>query len=173
MEIREATAADHQAIRNVHLDAFDDEGASVAALAVSLMDDDTARPRLALVAAADGEVIGNVIFSAVHIEGAGEGAACILAPLAVVRRCQRRGIGRALVERGLETLRTRGIRFAFVLGDPRYYGRFGFSARHRVHAPYALAYPEAWMALALQGDALASLDGTLRCARSLDHPALW
>ncbi|MEW6120002.1 MAG: N-acetyltransferase [Pseudomonadota bacterium] len=173
MEIREATAADRQAIRNVHLDAFDDEGASVAALAVSLMADDTARPLLALVAEADGEVVGNVIFSTVYIEGAGEGSACILAPLAVVRHYQRGGIGRALVGRGLETLRARGTRFVFVLGDPRYYGRFGFSSRHRVRAPYAPACPEAWMALALQGDALAPLDGTLRCARSLDQPALW
>lgn len=36
------------------------------------------------------------------------------------------GIGTALVEAGLDYLRTLGAPWCVVLGDPEYYGRFGF-----------------------------------------------
>lgn len=99
--------------------------------------------------------------------------AYILAPLAVAGRYRGKGIGRALVERGLQALRERGADLVFVLGDPRYYGRYGFSPHHRVRAPYDLAHPEAWMAMALQGTALDSVSGRLVCARSLSDPKHW
>lgn len=173
MQIREAVAADHAAIRALHLPLFGEEGDAVAALALALLADETARPVLALVAEAEGEVVGSVIFSAVQVTGSEDVPARILAPLAVAGRCQRQGIGRALVEQGLERLRAQGVRLVFVLGDPQYYGRFGFSHRHRVQAPYPPVFPEAWMALALQDEALDAVDGRLQCARSLDRPDLW
>lgn len=173
MKIRRASASDLESIRRVHVDAFGDEGVAVSELAVSLIADETAQPSLVLVAEADGEVVGSVIFSTVHIQGAGNVSAYILAPLAVARRMQRMGIGRELVESGLRALRERGADMVFVLGDPRYYGRYGFSSRHRVRAPYDLPYPEAWMALALQGGSLDSASGQLMCARSLSSPEHW
>ncbi len=52
----------------------------------------------------------------------------ILSPLAVRPRLLGRGIGAALVGRGLEILRVRRVPAVFVEGDPRYYGRLGFVA---------------------------------------------
>ncbi|HKK05646.1 MAG TPA: N-acetyltransferase [Gammaproteobacteria bacterium] len=173
MEIREARESDLTAIRQVHLNAFGEEGETIAELVSALFVDATAQPLLALVAETGGEVVGNVIFSTVRIEGAGTVSACILAPLAVARRHQGRGIGRALIERGLSVLRARGVDAVFVLGDPRYYGPRGFSAHHRVRAPYDILYPEAWMAIALQGDPLESLSGQLVCPRALSDPKYW
>ena len=171
--IREARAPDAEAIRAVHLDAFDEEGATVAPLALALLADASAQPVLALVAEVDGEVVGNVIFSAAQMQGAEQVSACILAPLAVVRRFQGMGIGRKLIEQGLATLRERGVAWVFVLGDPRHYTRYGFSAEHQVRAPYALEYPEAWMVMSLHGDALDSIGGQLQCAQALRHPEHW
>lgn len=173
MRIRTASASDLESIRKVHIDAFGDEGATVSELALALIQDDSAQPLLALVAEEDSEVVGSVIFSSVLIKGAEEVSAYILAPLAVVRRLQRMGIGRELIEKGLRVLRECGADLVFVLGDPGYYARFGFCSDHRVRAPYDLKYPEAWMAMALQGLSLQAVSGRLVCARSLNSPEYW
>lgn len=49
-----------------------------------------------------------------------------LAPLAVHPDHQRKGIGRALVEAVLQAAKADGAKVIVVLGDPAYYGRFGF-----------------------------------------------
>jgi putative acetyltransferase len=84
---------------------------------------------VALVAEADGAVVGHILFSRLPIATArGVIEAAALAPLAVHPRRQRQGIGSALVRHGLENCRARDIPAVVVLGDPAYYGRFGFSA---------------------------------------------
>jgi putative acetyltransferase len=173
MNIRQVRPDDLPAIHALHLAAFGDEGQSVADLALALVADATAQPLLALVAEEDQAVIGCVIFSSVSIQGAGELCAYILAPLAVVPHRHGVGIGSQLIETGLHMLRERGADLLFVLGDPRYYSRFGFSARHKVCAPYALPYPEAWMMLPVQGSLGSEPEGQLACARSLQHPQHW
>lgn len=82
---------------------------------------------LSLVAEEDGQLVGHVAFSPVSIDGVA-GAWFGLAPLAVLPGRRRRGVGRALVETGLVALRSAGAAGCVVLGDPAYYGRFGFAA---------------------------------------------
>jgi putative acetyltransferase len=86
-----------------------------------------------------GSLVGHIAFSPVAIDGRPCGWYG-LAPLAVLPDWQRRGIGGALVEAGLEDLRRIDAAGCVVLGDPRYYGRFGFA-----HDP-ALTYPGAFVA---------------------------
>jgi putative acetyltransferase len=83
------------------------------------------RLTISLVAEVDGQIVGHVGFSPLTIDdrptdGLG------LAPLAVAAGHRRRGIGAALVNAGLDVCRQRNAGFAVVLGDPAYYGRFGF-----------------------------------------------
>jgi putative acetyltransferase len=40
---------------------------------------------------------------------------------------QKQGIGRALIEHGLSLLRTHGAAGCVLLGEPRFYSRFGFA----------------------------------------------
>jgi putative acetyltransferase len=172
--IRDSTPSDLAAIHALHLAAFDDsEAAAVARLAGDLLADPTARPLLSLVALADDAVVGHVIFSAVQVQGHEAVGAAILAPLAVAPAHQRRGLGRGLVERGLELLRQRGVALVLVLGDPRYYGRFGFRAGHAIAAPHPLPYPEAWQALELVPGTLARIRGVARCAAVMEAPEYW
>jgi len=173
VQIRTASASDLESIRKVHIDAFGDEGATVSELALALIQDESAQPLLALVAGDESEVVGSIIFSSAHIKDAEDVSAYILAPLAVAKCLQRMGIGRELIEKGLRILRERDAELVFVLGDPGYYVRFGFSSDHRVRAPYELQYPEAWMAMALQGLPLEAASGRLVCARSLNSPEHW
>jgi len=59
---------------------------------------------------------------------------------------QSQGIGRALIEAGLADLRQRGARGCVVMGEPAYYGRFGFVPDPRL--TYPGPPPEYFMALA-------------------------
>ena len=59
--------------------------------------------------------------------------ALALAPVSVAPEHQRKAIGRSLIEEGLQQARKQEWDAVFALGDPAYYGRFGFRVqRHRV-----------------------------------------
>ncbi len=175
MKIRESVENDKTSIRKVHLNAFDQsEGETVSQLAIDLLEDKTALPILSLVAEQDNEIIGNVIFSSVDIEGVEGVSACILAPLAVARFAQRSGVGTLLINKGLETLKERGAEIVLVYGDPDYYMRTGFKPGHNLKPPHKLQYPEeAWMAQELVESILEKTQGKVRCALPLNSPDLW
>jgi putative acetyltransferase len=82
---------------------------------------------LSLVAVQDGEIVGHAAFSPVEIEGCG-GGWFGLGPVSVLPDRRRRGIGAALIRTGLEQLRETGAHGCVVVGDPAYYGRFGFAS---------------------------------------------
>jgi predicted N-acetyltransferase YhbS len=175
VKIRESVESDKILIRKVHQSAFDQpEGEAVSQLAIDLLEDKTALPILSLVAEQDNEIVGNVIFSSVSIEGAEGVSAYILAPLAVTKLVQGNGIGTLLINKGLETLKERGAEIVLVYGDPNYYMRTGFKAGHNLKPPHKLKYPEeAWMAQELVENILAKTQGTVRCALSLNSPEYW
>ena len=64
-------------------------------------------------------------FSSLDVPG---GRAVALAPVAVVPARQRQAIAAALIREGLARLADDGQDLVLVLGDPAYYGRFGFTA---------------------------------------------
>lgn len=80
---------------------------------------------LALVAEEAGHVVGYLAASPVSIDGAAVGWLG-LGPLAVLPSRQNAGIGSALAEACLERLRADGVAGCVLVGDPAYYGRFGF-----------------------------------------------
>ena len=123
---------------------------------------------LALVAVAPQDtVVGHIAFSRAQVEQSGGARpAASLAPLAVASSHRRRGIGAALVRTGLDQLRARGEAIVFVLGDPAYYGRFGFvtEVAQTFASPYAGPH---FMALKLATDA--PRGGTLRYPAAFDE----
>lgn len=81
---------------------------------------------LSFVAVENGRLIGTVRLWTVS---AGPNrAALLLGPLAVDPACRNRGIGTALMARALREASRRGHGAVLLVGDPSYYGRFGFSA---------------------------------------------
>lgn len=80
---------------------------------------------LSLVATKEGEILGHVAFSPVTIDGK-TGDWYGLGPVSVWPDLQRSGIGQALIREGLQRLRIMGAGGCVLLGDPAYYGRFGF-----------------------------------------------
>ncbi|ODR94105.1 hypothetical protein AUC70_11095 [Methyloceanibacter stevinii] len=80
---------------------------------------------LSLVAEIAGTVVGHIAFFAGRHRCA-HGDWFGLGPLAVDPVYQGQGAGSALVSHGLADLHTNGAAGCVVLGDPRFYGRFGF-----------------------------------------------
>ena len=136
--VRAETPGDRDAIRAVHEVAFPtpQEADLVDALRV---DDDLV---LSLVAIEDGAIVGHIAFSRMTVKSdTGEFAALALAPVAVIPEFQREGVGSTLIENGLELLAKKGEKLVFVLGEPDYYGRFGFQRETRIRIYLAFSRP--------------------------------
>lgn len=174
MVIREARDADLDDVLRVERLAFGRE--DEARLVADLLRDPTARPLLSLLAERDGRCVGHVLFTAIELVGAATPVACsILAPLAVLPEVQGAGFGRGLIEEGCRILAERGVSLVFVLGDPDYYGRFGFEAAVPVglEAPYRIEPVEAWRVRELGTGGVGRVRGTVRPAEALAGEALW
>lgn len=156
--IRGESDADRESIRQVNRLAFGQE--SEARLVDALREGGFVR--LSLVAEIDGQIVGHVLFSEIHIASAGDCVDAIaLAPLAVVPEHQRKGIGSELIRTGLEQCRRAGHRIVLVLGHPSYYPRFGFSPEMAL--PLETKYAgEAFMVLELEPGALEGVRGEVR-----------
>ena len=108
---------------------------------------------LMLVAAeeATGSLAGIAAFSRMAVDAGGKAIPAVaLAPVAVADDHRRQGVAEALIHAGLAQLEEAGVVLCFVLGEPGYYGRFGFHADYARNfaSPYAGDY---LMALPLQG----------------------
>ncbi|UAB71000.1 N-acetyltransferase [Vibrio sp. SCSIO 43132] len=83
---------------------------------------------LSLVACSDeGEVVGYILFSPVTLDQQDfnwQG----LAPLAVKEEYRGQGIASELIKEGLSSLAELGYPVCVVLGEPEFYGRFGFES---------------------------------------------
>jgi len=82
---------------------------------------------VSLVAEVDGEVVGHVAASPVSISDATSDWHG-LGPVSVLPAYQGRGVGSRLVREALRALRESGAFGCVVLGEPGFYGRFGFRA---------------------------------------------
>lgn len=99
---------------------------------------------VSLVAVADGTVIGHVAVSPVTVSG-GESGWYGLGPISVSPPLQRTGVGSRLMHAALQALRERGAAGCLLVGDPAYYGRFGF--RPATGLEYPGVPPEYFMAV--------------------------
>ncbi|QGX97108.1 N-acetyltransferase [Roseovarius faecimaris] len=125
-------------------------------------------PVLSLLAQQDDQVIGHILFTRFD-----HGGGALLGPLAVHPAQQRRGLGAKLVRDGLARLKAEGTRQVLVLGDPGYYGRFGFRRESRVLPPYPLPreWQDAWQSLDLAAPPLEP--GQISLPDAWMHPDLW
>lgn len=148
MSIRTATPRDREAIRLVEEHAFGQqmEAGLVDALVAS------GDAVLELVAEEDGHVVGHILFSRLYVDHGGRRfSAVALAPLAVEPSFHGTGIGGALVREAHVRLKKAGEKLSIVLGEPGYYGRFGyahdraakFESDYQCEALQAVAWGEA------------------------------
>ena len=174
MYIRETNDADLNDILRVEGAAFD--GGHEVEFTRALLADPSAKPLLSLLAFIDDEPVGHILFTAARLVDS-EVAVSFLAPLAVIPKFQRRGIGGSLIKNGLERLSRSGVDLVFVVGHPGYYPRYGFTQAGKLgfETPYPMSqeHADAWMAKALRPDIIGSVSGKVVCCDTLNKPELW
>jgi putative acetyltransferase len=127
--IRPETAEDRTAIRALTAEAFEGHPYS-AGTEPAIVDGLRAAGALALSLVAvtgEGEVMGHAAFSPLTVDGR-EGRWFGVGPVSVKPALQRRGIGSARRRDGIRRLQELRADGCVLVGDPGYYGRFGFKA---------------------------------------------
>jgi putative acetyltransferase len=131
--IRPEHAGDFDEIDAVVAEAFD--SAAHAQLVRDIRASERYWPDAAIVALADGVVVGYVMISSAELRDAERSTdVALLSPLAVSSAHQRQGIGDALVRAVCAVTDERREPMVLLQGGPAYYGRFGFvpSADHGI-----------------------------------------
>ena len=160
--IRPATDADLQAIHAVHVEAFG--GRPAEAHLVDLLHA-AGKARPSLVATINEQVVAHVTFSPVDLVGTPHPVHILgLAPLAVRPAHQRRGIGSRLAQAGLDACRADHCDAVVVLGDPAFYGRFGFRPARALCFTNEYVDDDDFMILELLIGSLSGLVGLLKYA---------
>lgn len=119
---------------------------------------------LSLVAEVDGQIVGHILFSPVIIDRDNTHDNAVgLAPMTVLPAAQRCGIGKSLVQSGIETIRAAGHGAIVVLGHPRYYPRFGFKLASEFDLHWEVpGHDNAFFAMELRPEFLGVRPGTVR-----------
>jgi putative acetyltransferase len=169
VEIRESQSTDIDALVEMYPKVFPEEDLVPVLRDLLAAEQDV----FSLVAVQDGNVIGHVGFSICGVDGQ-SGHVGMIAPLAVQPDQQRKGIGSALVQQGFMRLESMGIDHAYVLGDPAYYGRFGFKSGGSVVPPYKLPdeWEQAWQSVSFSDNA-PTMNGKIKVPAFWQHPHLW
>lgn len=132
MTIRTETTADHNAIETLTYRAFENHphhalGAKPTEHLIINKLRDAGVLTVSLVAEDDTGIIGHIALSPVAINGV-VSHWYGLGPVAVAPARQGEGIGRQLIEASLTAIKSQHAAGVVLLGEPEYYGRFGFEA---------------------------------------------
>lgn len=139
MNIREEQQTDLESIESLTYQAFENHPHHAPGekptehMIVNRLRNDHALT-LSLVAEENGVLVGQISFSPVTIDGH-DYDWYGLGPVSVLPTHQGKGVGSQLILKGLQKMKDMGAKGLVLLGDPEYYGRFGFKENP------ALMYP--------------------------------
>jgi len=168
MILRGERPADFDAINEINIRAFGTD--AEAKLIAELRKCKNYVKGLSIVAVEEDKILGHAMFTRAFIVNRGRRFNCLaLGPMAVHPEHQRKGIGKKLMEEGLERARENGYKAVFVIGHAEYYPKFGFipastkKIRTRFTAP-----DENFMILELVPNALKGIVGLAEYAREFN-----
>lgn len=172
--MRRETPSDIDAVRQVVAQAFARDARTGLLVQgepvkVRLLDrlrvSDAWRPALSWVAVDGDDIVGHAVCTTAHVSST---AVVGLGPVGVDPRQQRTGVGSALVHALIGAADVLDVPLVGLLGDPAYYGRFGF----RPSTDVAVLPPDAAWGRHFQVRALSAHDeglrGTFRYAHAFD-----
>lgn len=157
--IRRETPEDYAAVENVIREAFWNlyvPGCDEHYIAHVLRGHEDFIPELDLVAEAEGRILGSVMYTKAWLkdESGSEKEILTFGPIGILPGFQRRGIGKALLERSFEIARGMGYDAIVIFGHPGNYVSRGFISckKANVSLPDG-TFPTAMLAKALTEDA--------------------
>ena len=163
--VRGEKAADHDTIYEINRLAFgrEDEGILINEIRKTR----SYEFGFSLVAIKEDVILGHVLFSKGFITHRGRRFKClVLGPIAVHPEHQRHGIGKALINEGLERAKEVGFGAVIVVGDPVYYSQFGFKPAVTMKLRTSMKIPdENFMAKEISRNALRGIIGTVMFPR--------
>ena len=178
MELLTYHTSNIKEINQLFINTFTDsegepEGVIIGKLVNDYMTITDAKDFYCFVASEDKQIIASVFFTKMTFES--DIKAYILSPMAVLTEHQRKGIGKKLINFGLNILKEDGVEVVITYGDPNYYSRVGFKhiSEDIIKAPLKLSYPEGWLAQSLTGNKLEPIAGKPKCVDALNIPELW
>ena len=138
MIIRQEQKADEQVVYNIIKEAFacaEHRDGNEQDLVVALRNSEAFIKELSLVAEVDGTIVGHILFTKVMVDGK---AALALAPLAVLPKYQRQGIGLSLIKEGHRIGKELGYSCSIVLGHAEYYKKAGYrpASQYGIYPPF-------------------------------------
>lgn len=158
ISIRKENPGDIDRVYTINLQAFDTS--AEADLVDRLRDSGV--PITSLIAEFDEKLVGHILFTPMTMNNYNVKIAG-LAPMAVLPDYQNKGVGSALIKKGLEYCAKENYAAVAVLGHPNYYPKFGFvpSTRFDLISEYDVP-KEVFMIKELKRDSLSRISGIVK-----------
>jgi len=118
-------------------------------------------------------LIGSIFFT--HLQFSKPIQIFMLAPVAVSTEYQRKGIGQALINYGLNELKNRSVNAVVTYGNPSFYSKVGFQAlsENVIQAPLKLSMPFGWLGQSLTGESIPTINERPVCVKEFNDPVYW
>lgn len=99
----------------------------------------------------------------------------LLAPVAISTKHQGRGLGKTLIDYGLNELKRRNVQVVITYGDPSFYSKIGFQllSESIIPAPMKLSMPEGWLGQSLTVEPIPTIHERPRCIEAFNNPEYW
>ncbi len=167
MIIRQEKDSDHKEVFDLIKNAFETEDQSdhkEQFLVERLRRSDGFIPELSLVAQIDSQIVGFILVTKIKIvnDRNEEFSSLALAPLAVLRSHQKKGIGEQLILYAHKKATELGFGSIILLGHQNYYPRFGYemTSKYSIKLPFDVP-DENCMLIELSEGALKNISGTV------------
>jgi len=160
MNIRKEKDFDREKIWKINTEAFDTDAEANLVNALR----DSGISFISLIAEEDEEIVGHILFTPVELTGDNSDLKLMgLAPMAVIPKLQKKGIGSQLVKTGIDDCSTQGYDAIVVLGHAEYYPKFGFvpSVKYGIKSEYDVS-DEVFMVLELKKGSLKDKTGIIK-----------
>lgn len=170
LTIRQEDKADYKKIYELNLLAFEEKEEAV--LVDLLRENDEFIPQLSLVALLNNEIVGHILFTIIKIidDNENEHESLALAPMAVLPKYQKKGIGGKLINNGLSIATNLNFKSVIVLGHEHYYPKFGFvpTSKWNIKPPFEVP-TNAFMGIELVNNSLDNVSGIVKYPKEFEE----
>lgn len=151
----------------------DKEGMLIGNLAFKLSSAIDNKDIVSIGAYEEDTLVGSIFFTRLFVKA--DISVYMLAPVAVSTKHQRQGVGKALINFGINELINRDVDVVVTYGDPSYYSKTGFQplSESVIQAPLKLSMPEGWLGQSLNQDSIPTIHERPECVEEFNDPAYW